>query len=209
MGDTSCPPDTVSARLILDSADPPSRSPGSTPASFFLTAPDTARGVLILPMVLLLLCRTITTCSDTSCPPDTVSARLIPDSADPPSRSPGSTLASFFLTAPDTARGVLTPLYSLFPLDSLPGLPLVDTDTDPPATAVMDTPLARGVLILPMVLPLLCRTITTSSDTSCPLDTVSARLILDSVDPSSKYPDCIHDTDMEAMVTSTRRCSQC
>merc|ERR1712243_326310 len=63
---------------------------------------------------------------------------------------PGSTLDSFFLTALDTARGVLTPLSSLLPLDSLPGLPLVDTDTDPPVTAAMDTPLARGVLMLPM-----------------------------------------------------------
>merc|ERR1712240_125834 len=168
-----------------------------------------ARGGLMVPMGLPLLCRTITTSSDTSCPPDTVSARLILDSADPLSTFPGSTLDSFFLTALDTARGVLTPLSSLLPLDSLPGLPLGDTDTDPPVTAAMDTPLARGVLMLPMVLPLLIRTITTSSDTSCLLDTVSARLILDSADPPSKCPDYIQATDMEYMVTSTRRSSQC
>merc|ERR1719228_2403468 len=101
---------------------------------------------------------------------------------------PGSTLDSFFLTALDTARGVLTLLSSLLPLDSLPGLPLVDTDTDPPVTAAMDTQLARGVLMPHMVLLLLFRTITTSSDTSCLLDTVSARLILDSADPPSMFP---------------------
>merc|ERR1711955_109656 len=176
-------PDTQSASLTLDSLDP------SNPVLSSIL--DTERGVLILLMVLLSLCRTITTCSDTSCPPDTVSARLILDSADPPSTFPGSTLAS------------------LLPLDSLPGLPLVDTDTDPPVTAAMDIPLAREVLMLPMVLPLLFRTITTSSDTSCLLDTVSARLILDSADPPSKCPDYIQATDMEYMVTSTKRSSQC
>merc|ERR1711955_38298 len=155
-------PDTQSASLTLDSLDP------SNPVLSSIL--DTERGVLILLMVLLSLCRTITTSSDTSCPPDTVSARLILDSADPPSTFPGSTLVSFFLTALDTARGVLT---------------------------------------LPMVLPLLFRTITTSSDTSCLLDTVSARLILDSADPPSKCPDYIQATDMEYMVTSTRRSSQC
>merc|ERR1712215_440544 len=137
-----------SVSLMLDSLDP------SNPVLSSIL--DTERGVLIPPMVLPLLCRTITTSSDTSCPPDTVSARLILDSADPPSMFPGSTLDSF-LTALDTERGVLTLLSSLLPPDSLPGLPLVDTDTDPPVTAAMDTPLARGVLMPPMVLPLLYR----------------------------------------------------
>merc|ERR1719309_308606 len=106
---------------------------------------------------------------ETSSLPDTLSARLILDSADPSSKCPNYIQDSFTITALDTARGVFLPLI----------LEMETTCKCPPLE----------ISSLP--------------------DTLSVRLILDPADPSSKFPNYIQATDMEYMVTSTRRSSQC
>merc|ERR1719228_1014189 len=176
---------TMSLDTSLD-LDMPSISPTQEPLAHTNrladSIPDMERGVLSLPMalVLLVLSRTTTISGDTSLDLDMLST-------------------SFTL---DMEREVLSLLVMVLPLDWPPGLLLLDMESNLLYGELMDTVLVREVLSLSMVLVLLVpsRTTTMSLDTSLDLDMPSTSLTLDSADPTSRLAD--FTLDMEKGVLS-------